>query len=362
MRSPPRELLRRSLSFSAFGLLPLVPVAATLALALHGQLYDFQVFYHAGRSALHLRSPYPQPTAQAVSSEHVFVYPAPMAFLMAPFSLLPLPLASLLFDALLVAATLGALLLLGVRDRRVLAVCFLGPPLYISLLVGAVSPLLALGLAVAWRYRSRARVLGLAVGAVVVAKVFLWPLFAWLLVTRRFRAAAWAWLSGAALTAACWSALGFQGLSDYPRLLSLLSDVVGRGSYSLSATLEASGLATGAATGAAWLACGLLLATLPRLARREDGDRLAFTVAIAAAFLFSPVLWPHYLVLAFVPLAIAKPRFSPIWLLPLLLWLTPAQSHGVLWSAALGLAVALALLLAALELPRRQPAPVLQEA
>ena len=50
----------------------------------------------------------------------------------------------------------------------------------------------SLPLALAWRYRERARVAGLAVGVAVAAKLFVAPLVVWLLLTRRFRAAAWA--------------------------------------------------------------------------------------------------------------------------------------------------------------------------
>ena len=39
-------------------------------------------------------------------------------------------------------------------------------------------------------------------------------------------------------------------------------------------------------------------------------------------------MWLHYLVLLLVPLAIARPRFSAIWLVPLLLWLTPLNGNG----------------------------------
>ena len=39
-------------------------------------------------------------------------------------------------------------------------------------------------------------------------------------------------------------------------------------------------------------------------------------------------MWLHYLVLLLVPLAIARPRFSIIWLLPVLLWTSPRPGYA----------------------------------
>ena len=55
--------------------------------------------------------------------------------------------------------------------------------------------------------------------------------------------------------------------------------------------------------------------------RREGGDEAAFLFGVLALLAFSPIVWHHYLVLLFVPLAVYCPRFAPIWTLPLLSWL-----------------------------------------
>ncbi len=39
----------------------------------------------------------------------------------------------------------------------------------------------------------------------------------------------------------------------------------------------------------------------------------------------SPVLEAHYLAIVLVPLAISRPRITALWLLPLVLWVTPAD-------------------------------------
>ena len=71
---------------------------------------------------------------------------------------------------------------------------------------------------------------------------------------------------------------------------------------------------------------GLLLAVVV-LGRRGDEVR-AFTCAIVAALVLAPVVWLHYLVLLAVPLGISRPRFAPIWLLPIVLWMCPRAGHG----------------------------------
>jgi hypothetical protein len=58
-------------------------------------------------------------------------------------------------------------------------------------------------------------------------------------------------------------------------------------------------------------------------------------------------------VLLLVPLAIARPRFSAVWLLPLLLWLTPLNGNGQLIQPLLPMLVAAAMF--GLVLFERQP-------
>ena len=66
--------------------------------------------------------------------------------------------------------------------------------------------------------------------------------------------------------------------------------------------------------GVAVLAVGAFLFRADRTSERP------FLVALGAGLLTTPILWPHYLVLLALPTALARPRFSVWWLLPLLLW------------------------------------------
>jgi hypothetical protein len=43
----------------------------------------------------------------------------------------------------------------------------------------------------------------------------------------------------------------------------------------------------------------------------------SFALAVAAALAVSPIVWLDYFALAAVPLAVVRPRFSPVWLVPL---------------------------------------------
>jgi hypothetical protein len=293
---------------------------------------DFGTFWRAGRAVLHGASPYPALSslpAHAGPMFAPFVYPPAAAFAFAPFAVLPYRVAALLFLAVSVAAVVVALRLLGVRDVRCYATALASSPVFASSVLGTVTPFLFLGVAAAWRYRDRAVVVGVLVACVVAGKLFLWPLGLWLLRTRRLRAAAVAAAVGAATLVVPWAALGFAGARDYPELLRRLTELVGGRSYSPAAL--GAGRVVPVLVALAVVAAAVLL---------RDDARL-FVAAIGIALLATPILWPHYLVLLFVPLALARPSFSPAWLVPLALWPDAGASSGgsaVRISVLLGLA------------------------
>jgi hypothetical protein len=141
---------------------------------------------------------------------------------------------------------------------------------------------------------------------------------------------------GAAVTLGSWAAIGFEGLLDYPDRLRIIEFSE---SYSIVGMVVELGLAEWVGrTVAALVGVGLLVLLVVR-ARRGD-DLGAFTCAIAAAMAFTPVVWQHYLVLLAVPLAVARPRFSAIWLLPIVLWVVPRAGNGDLFQPFLPAVVA----------------------
>jgi hypothetical protein len=166
-----------------------------------------------------------------------------------------------------------------------------------------------------------------ALGLTVSAKLLFWPLLVWTAVTRRLRATAWAVAVGAGVTLVAWAAIGFDGLAGYPVLLRRLSEIQSENSYSLVGIAHTLGLPEWAGQAAMLLSGGALLACCVVFARRGDDFR-SFTAALGATLALSPIVWLHYLVVLLVPMAIARPRFSALWLLPVLLWSSPKPGYA----------------------------------
>ena len=300
-------------------------------------LQDFAIFRTAALAVLHGRSPYVVPSEAAFAHFDKFVYPPVAALLFSPFAALPSGPARVLIFLGGLAAILGALRVLQVEDWRCYSVAVVSAPAINSLALGALTSFLFLGAALAWRYRDNPAVAGVATAFTIVLKLFLWPLGVWLVATKRWRAAAVCAGTGLILLLGGWAVIDFAGLRSYPTLVHLLERVEAPVSYSTVALL---GLSDGAETavtvalslgavGAIWVA-----------ARRADGDRRAFGVAIVASLVVTPLIWLHYVLLLYVPIAAYRPRLSGLWFLPLLLWATPTtHSHGITWRIALALAV-----------------------
>ncbi|HEX6701923.1 MAG TPA: glycosyltransferase family 87 protein [Gaiellaceae bacterium] len=278
-----------------------------------GFLFDLHILWKAGHDVVTGHSPYP------------FVYPAPAAILMAPFGALPWTVAVAAFSVVAIGAVVLALRVLGVRDWRCYGLALGWLPVASTTTLGALSTLLALGTALAWRYRDRRVVVALAVAAVVALKVFLWPLLLWLVATRRFRSAATSVVTGAALAVGCWAVIGFDGMLDYPRHLGdVASSQQGR-SYSPFALMRALGLSNGLSRVGLLVLTVIALGLVFALARGRDGDRRAFVAAVGAALAVSPIVWLHYFALLYVVIALYRQRAHVAWFVPLAFWLTPHQ-------------------------------------
>jgi hypothetical protein len=301
-------------------------------------LQDFAIFRRAALAVVHGHSPYvATPTAADFAHFDKFVYPPAAALVFAPFAALPSGPARVLMFLTGLAAVLLALRLLRVEDWRCYSVAVLSAPAINSLALGALTSFLLLGAACAWRYRDKPVVAGIATALTALAKLFLWPLGVWLLATRRWRAAALCAGAGLILLLGGWAVIDFAGLRSYPAVVHLLEQVEAPVSYSLIALLGVSGGAATAVT--AVLSVGGVLAIV-FAARGSDGDIRAFAVAVLVSLVATPLLWLHYLLLLFLPIALYRPRLSGLWFVPLLLWATPTtHSHGITWRIALALAV-----------------------
>src|SRR5207302_10843254 len=49
---------------------------------------------------------------------------------------------------------------------------------------------------------------------------------------------------------------------------------------------------------------------------RHHRDVAVLTLALAAGLAASPIVWVHYFLLLLVPLALTRPRLSPLWFVP----------------------------------------------
>jgi hypothetical protein len=362
-RMLPLKGLRPALAAYFFYVLP--PLFTVWALALAARSGNFAVDFHhefwpAGRHVLHGESPFssgtPDAVAHAASRGVAFVYPPLTAFLMAPFALLRVSVSEIVFTAVLLLAVFVSLWMLRVTDRRSYGVVLLWPPVFAGLQTGNLTLVLLACIAALWRWRDRSWAAGALAAVSVALKLFLWPLVIWLLATRRFAAATWAVLLTAGLTLASWGAVGFAGLGAYEQTVRSLTSLEQGAGY----TLLAFGLklgAGGAVAHTASLAAAVVALLLAVAAARRGNDAASFALTVTAALLLSPIVWLHYYALMLAPLAILRPRYSSIWLLPLLLWACPVRLAGPSWLAVLPVAIFVVLLAVAIRPSRRLGVP-----
>jgi Glycosyltransferase family 87 len=324
---------------AAFLWIPFIVFAVVFAAELHlaGSLKDWEIFRSAAHAVVHGGSPFPPATTAALAHGDKYVYPPVTALFLAPLAFGPVVVGKALFLVLALGCVLLALRLLEVRDWRCYGLALLTAPVVDTLSLGAISSMLLLGVALVWRYRDRPGVAGAVTAATAVAKLFVWPLFVWLLATRRFRAAGVAAATSVLLLVGGWAVIGFAGFGGYPHLLQVLTKVDAVKSYSLAGLLRVDG---GAATALSGLLAIVVIGGIFLAARGADGERRALVIAVAGALLATPVLWLHYLDLLFVPIALVRPRLSAIWFAPLAFWVTPlAHSNGSVWRICLVLVV-----------------------
>ncbi len=220
-----------------------------------------------------------------------------------------------------------ALRIVGVRDYRCYGIALLSAPFANSLGVGAISPLLAPRRRAPLALPRSAWIAAAALAAVVMLKLFLWPLVLWLAFTRRTRTAVLSVGLMAGVTLASWAVLGFAGFRDLLRTSSSILTHLRRGQGVLARRARALARCRDDASPRSALARRVPAARADRARGRHAGsDAWTFIVAIGAAFALSPIVWLHYFVLLYIPIAIVRPRLSWLWALPLAFWMCRGQS------------------------------------
>jgi hypothetical protein len=295
--------------------------------------FDFEgTLWDPGRAILDGESPYPAPTVADLQVGNPAIYPPLLMVLVSPLTVLPWALGLAVWTGVLVAALVGSLYVLGIRDLRCYAFALLSAPAIGSFVLGNATLILLPLVALGWRWRERWLRTGVLVGVAVAAKFFLWPLLLWLVGARRYRAASVAVGATVLGLLVPWALIGFDGLPDYPDMLRVATDLYAVHSYSVATILHVLGLGAQSASRFT-LAAGLAVAVVALVAGRRGRESTSLSLAVLAALIGSPILWPYYLVFLLVPLAISRPRFSGLWAMLPLLWLVPLLPRERLTSA-----------------------------
>lgn len=285
---------------------------------------DLDVFLSGGRAVAHGRNPYPALGSPQVWSGSAYVYPWITAWLFAPAAAISRHAATLAMAATSIGCVIGGVWSLAGRRLGPLSWVLLASPTIVGLQMGTLNAALFLGACLAWRWRDRPARVGVVIGVLVTLKVLCWPLVLWLLLTRRWRASAWAVGAGALLLGIGWVAGPFGPVS-YARLLGELAQHEVIRSSGLQGLLVLWWMPVFAAQLVGLLAVAGVVAVV---ARRSD--LTIYTGMIAAALLASPVVWHHYYLLAAAPLLLFRggPRayFLVGWAA-----VAPHPSYGLSW-------------------------------
>ncbi len=315
-------------------------------------------FHHgiwsAGADVLHGRNPFPPANVHfLLAHPNGFVTPAPLAVLGVPFSLIPFPIAIILWNLICIGAIVLALRVMGVRDLRIYLLAIASLPLLDSLNNGQPDAIFAMGAALLWRYRDSSKG-AIVAGALIAAKLLAWPLLIWFLVTRRIRSVGVALASAGAFLLGGWALIGFQGLANYPSLLTADAKAFELWKYSFGFVhaLSPLGLSIGVTRALALALAAAVALTIVLLARRSDEGW--FSAALTFGVLSSPFVWPHYLVLVLVPLALASRDRLGIWLATAYgFWIIQFVPSTTTEKAIASLALAIALICWAASMQRR---------
>ena len=318
-----RARMLRFAELVCFVLLPALALSYVFGKVLFADLdvYAVHAYTGAADAILHGNSPYPKLDDPALARGEAYVYPPLVAMVSIPLTLVPIGVAEVVVMCLLAVVVVATLAAVGVTDWRCYGLVFLWPPVLSAIQVGNVTLVMALAAALVWRFRDRERAAGLALGVSLAAKLYLWPLGVWMVVTRRVRTVVWAAASAVTVLAVTWGAIGFTGLVGYPSLLERLSGFMD--DYAFSAYAIALDLGVPSAPAKAlWLGVAVAVLACSVVLARRGNDAGAFVVAVAAVIAFSPIVWHHYFALLLVVAAVGSSRLGLVWFAPLLMYAT----------------------------------------
>ena len=299
-----------------------------LALDFHHELYPQAELVRDGKPAFDTPEAYLEDRAN-------LIWPIAAVLPVVPLTYAGPEAADWFATGFTIATLVAALVVLGVSDWRVYGATFLWPSVTDAYQTANASLPLVLLVAIAWRWRHRGVVAGAAIGFGIAVKFFLWPLVVWFLAARRWLAAA---VAVVIVVASLLLLVPFTDIGEYVRLLQKLRRTFEPDTYTVFAVLNDVGAPDIVARGVT-LALGLGILTLA-------WRRRSLTLVIAAALVLSPIVWRHFFVLLIVPLALTRPRLSPLWLVPIGMWLGDGTFNGATWQTLFVLVVAAAVVIA----------------
>jgi hypothetical protein len=312
--------LSRLGTVAIFGLLPLAALATMFVVGLADGPFagDFHhELYPEAKLLLDGENPFPDPSWNPIAQSNL-IWPPLAAYLVAPLTVLPVGAADVVIVLLGLACFALALWLVDVRDWRVYGAFGLWPQVVGEMRVAHLTPVIAVLVALAWRYRDRQFAPGTTLGFAIGLKFFVWPVVVWLLATRRIRdAVVAAGVAGASLLLV----LPFTSLDQYVRALLRLGRAFDQDSYTMFGLLAQAGASDSVSRGATFAVGAVLIAVTWRYS--------SFTLAVATALVLSPIMWLDYFALAAIPLALARPRLSWVWLLPVATWGLEGAGIGI---------------------------------
>ena len=303
-----------------FAVVPVVTFAAAgMAAYRSGSLgVDFDAYVLGARRIMDGSTPYDLPLLRATlhAGAHEVItpaYPPGTLLLFAPFAALPQAVGLALFIAVSIAALLAVPRVLGSRDLRCSFAMLISGGALAGVVLGSVSPLIVLLVAVLWRVRNRDLPAAACVALLIAAKLLFWPLVLWLLLRRRLRAAALAVVLAGLLLLASFAPVGTAGLHEYSTVVRLVAQIQQTDGFSVIAYAHFAGLSVLAGTVATAAVAGLVAWRAASAQCR--GDELAvFTWVLLLVLEASPIVWTHYLPILCIPLALAAPRVDRRWL------------------------------------------------
>jgi hypothetical protein len=303
--------VRQCLAIVALGILPVFAIVTMIGIGIErGELaVDFHLeLYRQAVTMLTDTSPAPPRGFDPVQGAHL-IWPPLAAFVAAPFTVFSVGTAEILFAITGPLCYAVALRLVSVRDWRVYGALGLWPQVVGEVRLSHLTPLLALLLAAAWRARDRELRGGVWVGLAIGIKLLAWPLVVWLAAIGRRRAA----LMSATIPAlSILLILPYTGLDEYFRALREVSSVFDQATYTVLGLFVQAGApdVVGRVVTIVLVAALLAATWIYR----------SFTLAIVTALVASPIVWLDFFGLAAIPLAIARPRLSLVWFVPLATW------------------------------------------